>query len=501
MPIGPLPALPKYRTDLVSRRMCRTAQLDPRFAREVLAEYAEDGIRAVGLPVGVNVVAVVRHARQAEARVLRRDRVLAGLLAALLALLVLAGWSLANGQEAVAAVAAAAVPVVLLAALTAVYRELWTSWRIARELGDGAGKAAGQAPPVEPELEQRLELLKRANLVVYHEDVAGVNPFVGSGWRIYEQVWEPINIARPAKDPAGNPLKPVAFDAADIHDQVARWIIKDSGLDGISVRNRLYARGTFLENLPWALPDPTGRPLTVVDSQWVKAGAAGPTTGLETYLCLRLIGDGGRVAVSMHLRAQLTRTSLTWNVNAYVLPPLGPRFDLPDRQVAGPVRLRMRALEDALHATPRLLFGSVGALLGRVADAAARARRLEKTRREIRKNYGTIDYGTTNSLRERASYWPRVEFSERRDSATYFKLMVQAVLDATEHFLAVHHVDTVDLTARQQQQIFTHQTTIFNGAIQNAFVGGAGNVQNNYVAPPGGGSSAGGTNPPGAPSP
>ncbi|MFD8597316.1 hypothetical protein ACFV1L_20160 [Kitasatospora sp. NPDC059646] len=501
MPIGPLPALPKYRTDLVSRRMCRTAQLDPRFAREVLAEYAEDGIRAAGLPVGVNVVAVVRHARQAEARVLRRDRVLAGLLALLPALLLLAARSLTTGHGALAAAAAAGLPAVVLAALVVVYRELWTSWRIARELGEGAGAAAGQAPPVEPELERQLELLKRANLVVYHEDVAGVNPFVGSGWRIYEQVWAPINIARPARDSAGNPLTPVPFNAADIHDQVARWIIKDSGLDGISVRNRLYARGTFLANLPWALPDPTGRPLTVVDSQWVKAGAANPTTGLETYLCLRMIGDGGRVVVSMHLRAQLTRTSLTWNVNAYVLPPLGPRFDLPDRQLAGPVRLRARALADAARATPGLLFGSVGALLGRAADAAGKARRLERTRREIRKNYGTIDYGTTNSLRERASFWPYMEFAERRDSSTYFKLMVQAVLDATEQFLAAHRIDTADLTAQQQQQIFQTQTTIFNGAIQNAVIGGVGNVQNNYVAPPGGGSSAGGPNPAAAPSP
>lgn len=500
MPIGPLPALPKYRTDLVSRRMCRTAQLDPRFAREVLAEYAEDGIRAAGLPVGVNVVAVVRHARQAEDRLLRRDRTLAVLLAMLAVLVLLAVQSTADHRSVVAAIAATGVPLVLLAALAVVHRELWTSWRIARSLGDGADRAAGQAPPVEPELERRLELLKRANLVVYHEDVAGVNPFVGSGWRISEQVWTPINVGRPAKDTAGQPLTPVPFDAADIHDQVARRIAKASGLDGMSVRNRLYARGSFLGSLPEALPDPTQRPLVVVDSRLVKSGAAGPTSGLETYLCLRVIGEGGRVVVSMHLRAQLTPPFLTWEVNAYTLPPLGPRFDLPPRLVAGPVRLRFRALQDALRTTPRLLFGSMSALLRRSSGARRRARELEKLRREICKGYGVFDYGTTNSLRERAASWPRMEFAERRNASTYFKLMVQAVLDSTEQFLTSHHIDTADLTA-QQQQIITTQTTIFNGAIHQSVIGGTGNVQHNPVAPPGGGSSANQANPPGPPGP
>ncbi|WP_035847398.1 hypothetical protein [Kitasatospora azatica] len=492
MPIGPLPSLPKFRTDLVTRRLCATAHLDPWFTREVLAEYAEDGLQAVGLPVGVNVIALVRHARLSESRLLRRDRALAALLALLLALLATVVLSLSAGRTPVATGALAGVLAVFAAALVVVHRALWSAWQLALELGDGQQSALALAPPVDPALEQRLASLKRVNLVVYHESVAAQNPFVGSGWRISETVWTPINVGRPAKDAAGNPQTPIPFTAADLHGQVARRIAKASGLDGLSVRNRLYVKGHFVSQLPGALPDPTQRPLSVIDSDWVKAGAAQPTSGLETYLCLRAIGEGGKVVVSMHARAQLNHPLLTWEINAYVLPPLGTRFLRPNRLVAGPLRLRFRAAEDALRTTPGLLFGSARALLRRSLDTASGARALEKTRREIRKGYASYDYGTTNSLRERAASWTQMGFAERRDAATYFKLMVQAVLSSTQEFLEAHRIDTFDLDA-QQQQIITTQTTIFNGNISQSVIGGANNVQNNQgpVAPPGGGSSSG----------
>jgi hypothetical protein len=482
--------------------MCMTAHLDPEFAREVLTEYAEDGIHAVGLPFGVNVVSLVRHARLAQARVLRRDRILAGLLALLAALVLLAVWCLSHHRASTAGLAALALPLVLLAALAAVHHQLWHSWRTALALGDGQQPAATLAPAADPQLEQRLALLKRANLVVYHDDVAAVNPFVGSGWRISEEVWSPINVGRPAKDAAGQPLTPIPFTAAEMHDQVARRVARASGLNDLSVRNRLYVRGHFVSHLASALPDPAQRPLPVVDSSYVKAGAANPTAGMETYLCLRAIGEGGRVVVSMHLRAQLSHPLFTWEVNAYVLPPLGLRFYRPDRLVAGPVRLRARALADAVRQTLPLRFGSAAALGRRSTARAGRARALERLRREIRKNYASFDYGTTNSLRERASSWFAMGFAERRDAATYFKLMVHAVLNSTEEFLTAHHIDTSDLNA-QQQQIITTQTTIFNGAITQSVIGGTNNVQNNAangpVAPPGGGSSSGQPAPPAAP--
>ncbi|WP_329561458.1 hypothetical protein [Kitasatospora sp. NBC_01266] len=488
-----LPTLPKHRTDLVTRRMCATAHLDPRLAREVLADYAEDGMEALGPPVGINLIALVRHSRLVESRVHSQDRVLAWLLTALLALVTLAVAQVADRRPIVASLALGAVLLILVAAFAVVYRALWASWSIVLALSTQDDSALTLAPPVAAEVEQHLASFKRLNMVVYHHSVEKVNPFVGSGWRISESVWNPLNIGRPAKDANGAALVPLPFDAADLHQHVAKQISKATGLESLTARNRLYVRGFFVSHIPDALPDPTKRPAAVIPSDWVKAGAARPTKGMETYLCLRVIGEGGHVVVSMHLRAQLHHPTLTWEVNSYVLPPLGDRFGLPQRLLAGPVRLRLRAAHDALRQTRPLLFGSPGRLLGRASTRARTARALEKQRREIRKGYATFDFGATNSLRERAASWEKMGFAERRDSATFVKLLTQAVLVSTRDFLTAHHIDTTDLDD-QQQQIIQQQTTIFNGSIGNAVIGGTGNTQNNQqgpVAPPGGGSSSG----------
>lgn len=74
-------------------RLCATVHLDEVLARAVWAEYVEDGLQAVALPQGINLVALVRHTQQAIARWRHRDQALA------VAAIVLAGG---DGTGAVA---------------------------------------------------------------------------------------------------------------------------------------------------------------------------------------------------------------------------------------------------------------------------------------------------------------------------------------------------------------------------------------------------------------
>lgn len=69
-----LPVLAQYRDDAVTRLLCAGAHLDEGFAREVDVELTEDRLRATGPSLGIDPVALARHARASVRRIDRRDR-------------------------------------------------------------------------------------------------------------------------------------------------------------------------------------------------------------------------------------------------------------------------------------------------------------------------------------------------------------------------------------------------------------------------------------------
>lgn len=491
----PMPALPRYSADLITRQMCATAHLDADFAREVLEEYTSDRIQSVGLPFGVNLVALVRHARLSAERRDQRDHHLL-LLQGLLLLLVLAMiGTLGQQQASVSEFLFVSALAVFPFGTAIVFRTEWAIRRSVLDLKDGAASPQQLAPAADPALESELKSLRSANMVVYGLEAEAQNPFVGSGWRITESVWSPFDISKPAQSPGGGALAPVPFTAADLHHHLAKAMSRATGLSELRSRNRLYVRGPNVASLGAdALPDPTRKPLASIPSRYVKSGASQSGGGMETYLCLWVSGDGGRVLVSMHLKALLHRPMLSWEVAAYVLPPLGPRFKLPAEFAASESRLRWHAALASLRLTGRGVLGAAARLLRRRSRAAERARTVDRARREILRGYRGHDYGSTNSLRERAAHWDEMGYSERRDAQKCFKLMVQGVLTCTAEFLESRNVDTTDLT-HQQQQIVSLQTYTFNGAIGQVQAGNHGQLNVHQgaqpQAPPGGGVGAG----------
>ncbi|MCZ9338712.1 hypothetical protein NGM37_13100, partial [Streptomyces sp. TRM76130] len=81
----------------------------------------------------------------------------------------------------------------------------------------GTEKAERLAPPVEPEAEAWLRELKGANVLPYADAAALTTPFVGSGTKIKEVVWQPVDVSRPAEAPGGGSLPVLPFDAVDLH--------------------------------------------------------------------------------------------------------------------------------------------------------------------------------------------------------------------------------------------------------------------------------------------
>lgn len=474
-----LPSLPQYRKDGVTRRLCASVHLDEAFAREVDHRLTGDRLTALGLTLGINFVALARHARAALLRRGALDRQLAWLFAALVVSLLVAVWGLASGHGSVALIGVYGPLGILGASWWLVRRTESQAWDAALEVFRGTDKVEELAPPVEPAAESWLQehSLKRANVLPYADAAALTNPFVGSGSKIKEAVWQPIDVSKPADAPNGGKLTIVPFDAVDLHTYVAKQMEGIAGLDGLRAKNRLYVLGSNAYMLPPLVPDRTARPLPKIPPQFVQAGLKNPGAGMRTHLCLERVGEGGRIIVSMYLRAILSGPSLTWEVACYAIPPVTTRFELVDRLPLANFE-RWRAL--TRHATSRVwpeLRGAVGRIRDRGRRRRNAAKALAKLRRDITEQHMLVDYGATDSLREWIGDWSQAGYAERIDSQDFLFRLQGGVLVATEKFLKDHNVDTSSFD-KAQANIST-QTYNISGDIHNSAVGNQGHVTNN----------------------
>ncbi len=459
-----LPALPQYRQDAVTRRLCAATHLDEGFARQVHDEFVADRMRAVGLPLGINLVALVRHARSADLRVEARNRRLARLFGGLWAAVLLALYGIGGGPSVALTAGGCGVLAVFGAAWWLVYAAERQARDAAQEVFRTGAKAEDLAPPAPKEAESRLLDLKKANVVPYTASAERTNPFVGSGKKIKEVVWQPIDVSRPAEAPGGGKLTIKDFDAVDLHTYVAREMANVAGLEGLRARNRLYVLGTHVQHLGTdLLPDPLGRPRAQIPKQLVQAGLLTPGAGMRTYLSLERVGDGGRVIVSMHLRARLHHPSLSWEVAAYGIPPVSRDYGIVDRLPIDGFERWWSLVRYATGQTWPALRGALGRNRRRAAERKREARDLERWRKEIGRRHAVYDYGAVDSVRERVASWDELGHSDRTDSQDFLHRLQQGVLIATERFLKDHNVDTSSFD--QAQQVITTQTYNFSGDI------------------------------------
>lgn len=491
MAVRRLPALAQYRSDAVTRLLCAGAHLDENHAREVLAELTEDRLKATGLTLGVDLVALARHAQAAARRIDERDRRLALLCAAgVWPAVPVALLGLVAGPAALAQGAVLAALLAYGAAWWLVRRTESAARDAAQAVEHGTDRPMDLAPGVGAGVEDRLREHKRANVVPYTARAERTNPFVGSGAKIKEMVWQPIDVSRPADDPAGGgklPIKP--FDAVDLHTFIAREMEHIAGLKGLRARNRLYVLGDHVAYVGAdLLPDRLQRPRPQIPKQLVQAGLVQPGAGMRTYLSLERTGEGGRVIVSMHLRARLQHPSLTWEVAAYGIPPLQARFYRVHTLPVGGFERWWDLFRHACRTTLPLLLGAAARLWRRGRERSRRARDLDRLRREIERKHLLYDYGAVDSIRERVSDWRQLGFSERTDSQDFLQRLQQGVLIATERFLKDHNVDTASYD--QAQQVINTTTYTFQGDIHGPGNYGAGGTVNQ--AAPGAHPGAGG---------
>lgn len=460
-----LPGLFQQGEEWTDRWLSASTHRSEEFARATAIELTEDRLTALGPSLGVDLVALARHARVAVRRANLRDGLLAVLLAAWLVAAALLVYRAKLGRPIGPELLG--VLCVLAAAWTLVLVTEHRARKLALQVIDENGPPPDRlAPPLDPELESRLHDHARTNVLPYHEPAERTNPFVGSGEVVEERVWQPIDISTPAKDPAGGgELTIVDFDVVDLHAFVAREMGNIAGLEGLRARNRLYVRGArTLHAGKELLPDRLRAPLTTIPEEMVEAGLARPGLGMRTYLCLERVGEGGRVIVSMHLRARVQHPRLSWEVTTHVVPPLRERFLEVRRLRYDPFGHWWSLWRFATGAFLPALFKVPVRLWHRGRGRALRHWRLWRSRWAIGKRYEEFDYGADGSIRARAAVSLRLmEFSDTNDAVDFLQRLRQGVLTATEQFLKAHHIDTTSF--EQAQQVINHHSYTFHGAI------------------------------------
>jgi len=468
-----VPDLPTYDKDATTRLLCSSVHLDDAFARYAHQELSGDRLTATGLPLGVNLLALARHASRATGRTDLRDRRLAWLCAVWWLAVPAVIGGLVTGSSAAWGGAVAVLLLVLGSTWWLVRRTEAQARADAIEARYSTARPQDLAPEVADEAERRLRGLRRPNMVPYTQSAERQNPFVGSGDKIKETVWQPIDISRPADASGGGKATLIPFDAVDLHTYLARELGNLAGLEGLRAQNRLYVLGPQVFYLgDDVLPDRLRPPNSEIPPALVKAGLLKPGAGMRTYLSLERVGEGGRVIVSMHLRARLQHPSLSWEVAAYCIPPLHARYYGADYIPPDGLERWWSLVRFATSHTWSGLTGAPGRIGRRNSERKRRARELEKSRKEITKRHALYDYGTTDSLRERVASWDQLGHSERTDSQDFLHRLQQGVLIATERFLRDHNVDTSSFD--QAQQIINTQTYNISGDIT-----GPANIGNN----------------------
>ncbi|MFF8591360.1 hypothetical protein ACF061_07895 [Streptomyces sp. NPDC015220] len=478
--------LPQYAEDMPTRELCGWTYRSDRFADAVTRLLVTERFAAHARPQGIDLVAVIRHARRARRLYLLRDITLVLCLAALVASAVgcAAAVTASDGRRLVVCLEAALCA--LLAGGVLVYVWGWVLTRSAQAVHWGDGAPRDGAAPVDAALESDLDALQDANVVLYQsQGRGGEKPFVDSGVLVLQRTWPSIDISRPARNDDGDELTVTEVKPAALHAYMAEHLARTAGLDGLRACNRLYVQGDRARDLDHGrlFAKERRRPLVNVDTALVDEGITAEGTAMRTYLTLELVGTGGSYVVTMHVRARVSKSQLSWQLAAYYLPPVDGSYG-GHPMGGGEVAWRLLGFTRA-HLGAQL-FGSAGRVLDRPARYVRDGVRLLWRSHRVRRPHGYFDYGASGTLRAAVSDPDRShDQTQQLDAQLALQRMQEALLTLTERFLKEHGIDTSGL--REARVTITMQTYNFRGPIngQNVFGDGGTNILTGTGSTPG----------------
>jgi hypothetical protein len=471
--------LPRLPDDLTTRHLCATTHLDEQFAGSVARQLVDSRHRAIHPCPGVDLLAVTRHAAAARTAARWRRFLLAMIRLVALALLVFMtrfmamvlpqNWSRVDFLADFPVAASSKNFLLLFAGTTAAIVSVafsfrWSALSRALEVMDPATDPERLAAAVDSSAERKLTALESSNVVVFSGSFRGITPFAGSGRQIAS--WAiTMDIASAGRDDDGGLRRIERFDAADLHDWLAR-AVPDNTLPGLTWRERLYVSGTSAPLVPHLVPKPRRAPRAQLPGAVLTSVLLNPTGYARTYLCYEKSAWGGQFVFSYLVRAEIlrNRTLLVEGV-ALAMLPLADRFCEADRI---PLNASARIFYCLRNIVPDLPVTLSGLDLPRLARAVERVRTRPGTDKDA-----VVDYGAINSIRALAATEKMPWYFVSVDEEMYLKVLQRRILENTVRFLREHGVDTSEFE-RQQTTIINRNH--FGNVLNIGNVSGSGNV-------------------------
>ena len=413
-----------------TRFLCTAPHLDDRYARRVVDEVVVDPHRAVVPSLGIDMGIVLRHCFAARRRQNVRDGLIALILIA--ALPVILDYRSAPGLRVV-------LILVVLAGLVA-FTDRWISrYQVTRQLTrERFGLDAG--PPITAaESAQVAQALaaQQGDLSVY----GTYRPFVGSGFS--RGGWSfAINLARGKETLGGQVrLEPLPFEVDEFYREVERDITA-SGLDGLTVENRLLVDGQNIRDDFRFLPDPEGRPMTWIGSDILLELTRRPEPLNRPYQCIRLQTWDGDLVLSVFVNFTKRGTVLLAEVQHYLLAPLQPEYRQADRLASWSLGERLRV---ELRTAPSAITGTMIRAPFRMTRLIVRAGLGWRTERAALRRIRSdpeYNFGAMTSVRELAQARHYRRYFQQVDRDLNTKFIDRQVLDTIMDFLDAHNIDT-----------------------------------------------------------
>jgi hypothetical protein len=452
-----------------TRYLSAATQINPDYARAVVARVVYEPYRALAPAHGADVTVVARWALDSIRRIARRDAILT------ITLIAGAFFSVFFGVviQASAWVVFATVVVMFALAFFCIAYEYWVRWYeiLAGQMLRDAFDPEAAPKPTNGRVDQRLQAAadrKSGNLVVF----AGQSAFIGSGSRLaQEQIVIDVS-ARKEKDDDDSSSDPIPFTNTDVHVAITK-AVTNLKLPGLNVMERVFVNGRHVRGNGELQRQPLEPPFASVTDELLHGAAEHPTADARTYVCAEIHGWQGQLVVTMFARVVHTGGWLYIEYSFYLLPPIDAEYTIVDSLYAESLGRRLRKVWawSALRNVPYLLYAPFS--LAKQSTQTFVWNAHESMQGHLIHRGQSFDYGALRSIREDACRRGNRHYFIQRDITMYLLLLQNSLLREVENFLNDHNVPTTE---------FKRQAKVIIDASYNNYSVHVGNVSDSTFA-------------------
>ncbi|MDJ1185871.1 hypothetical protein [Roseofilum casamattae] len=459
-----------------TRYFCAAVQIDPKFRNYVLEEILYQEYRAISIPAGVNLLAVISHCFESRNREIARNAIVSILF---MSAMVTAYGNIYYHTDIILSLFISLFQSFFSYYLLFAYLVVIVEVCFARYLVIAKYLLRHNFDPdrISLSFENQYRIKHRlsgmlneeeCNVIVY----SGFRPFIGSGqtlntWSFTLDISKPkteMTISKNIQD----------FSVEDLYRDVENGI-KKLNLPGVSVRDKVFVNGWDIQDDELFLPDKSCRPVASIPTDIMKEFTSEESERSRYYKQIRIMSWQGDIVLSIFLRFVKLRQHLFIEASYCLLSPLKPEYYAVDMMPLSfhwweLLRVIQKAFRKTLTLFPFAIFQLVWELCRPIFPWNRRraARRLINTNR-------LFDYGARTNIREKAASNRYGHYFQRLDKEMYFKVVERQIFDSTREFLDAHNIDTSEL--QQRQEILVNNGIIAgNVEAENMAVGLGANV-------------------------